>query len=274
MGMWGRAFYRCCSKPTGLAFCRWGVGALRMMGVSRGFRLPLECLSMAPADVASLCAMWERIHWSTGDGMMPPRELLAIYRLASIWPAEGDIVELGAWTGGTTCYLAAACRARGGGRVHAIDTFRGTKEGGGTYQAIEKFGGSTWHEFEDRIHRAGLESLVRPRVGLTTDVAAEYAGPRVRVLLIDADHSYHGVRADFLAWTPHMAPGGLVVFHDYLMADVRRFVQDEVVGRDGFLAAPGAVEPNMFAVTCVRPPMREARAPGAIKPEREGVVVA
>lgn len=31
---------------------------------------------------------------------------------------------------------------------------------------------------------------------------------------IDGDHSYEGVRADWLAWSPLVRPGGLVAFHD------------------------------------------------------------
>lgn len=31
---------------------------------------------------------------------------------------------------------------------------------------------------------------------------------------IDGDHSFEGVRADWLAWSPLVAPGGVVAFHD------------------------------------------------------------
>ena len=52
------------------------------------------------------------------------------------------------------------------------------------------------------------------------------SGASGRFLLIDADHSYEGVRRDFEAWSPLVAPGGLIVFHDYLMSEagVARFV--------------------------------------------------
>lgn len=33
-------------------------------------------------------------------------------------------------------------------------------------------------------------------------------------LFIDGDHTYEGVRADWLAWSPLVRPGGLVAFHD------------------------------------------------------------
>jgi len=33
-------------------------------------------------------------------------------------------------------------------------------------------------------------------------------------VFIDGDHSYEGVRGDWLAWSPLVRPGGLVAFHD------------------------------------------------------------
>ncbi len=33
-------------------------------------------------------------------------------------------------------------------------------------------------------------------------------------LFIDGDHSYEGVRADWLSWSPLVRPGGVVAFHD------------------------------------------------------------
>lgn len=33
-------------------------------------------------------------------------------------------------------------------------------------------------------------------------------------LFVDGDHTYNGVRADWLAWSPLVRPGGLVAFHD------------------------------------------------------------
>lgn len=39
-------------------------------------------------------------------------------------------------------------------------------------------------------------------------------GELVDVAFIDGDHSYEGVRADWLAWSPLVRPGGIVAFHD------------------------------------------------------------
>lgn len=37
---------------------------------------------------------------------------------------------------------------------------------------------------------------------------------KINVLFIDGDHSYKGCKADIDGWYPHMAKGGVMLFHD------------------------------------------------------------
>ncbi len=250
MSLAGQCYYRTCRTRPGRGVARATVATLRRLGMFRAFKLPLDALALPHVATRSLMTLWSRIHWMGGDGMMPPEQMLALYRLAVSWPGDGDIVELGAWTGLTTCYLAAAAKARGGGHVYAVDTFVGTKEGSESYAAVARYGGSTWATFRKRVRTAGLADRVTALVGDTVEQAAAYPGRPIRFLLIDADHSYEGVCRDYHAWLPHVAPGGLIVFHDYAMpeAGVRRFV-DEIVERQGSCeATPGRVHENVFAV--------------------------
>ena len=112
-----------CGTRWGHAAARRTLGCLRRLGLLRQFHLPLDALSLDHDYVRALTTLWSRIHWSSGDGMMPPEELLAIYRFAATWPVRGTTVELGAWVGLTTSYLAAASKARRDGMVYAVDTF-------------------------------------------------------------------------------------------------------------------------------------------------------
>ena len=49
----------------------------------------------------------------------------------------------------------------------------------------------------------------------TKQVLTSHLGKRkVDVLFIDGDHSYEGVEQDFIAYSPLVAEGGLIVFHD------------------------------------------------------------
>ena len=253
MRNWRRAYYPLCRTRPGYHLARLIVRLGRQHGRFSKFTLPVEGLSLGYAAYAGLTRLWQRIHWSPGDGMMPAEQLLAIYRLATSWPADGDIVELGAWVGLTTSYLGTACRVRGKGDVYAVDTFAGTKEDNTAYPSLDRFGGSTLAAFDERIATAGLTDDVHRLVGLTTDVAKQYPGRRIRLLLIDADHSYEGVRDDYVHWFDHVATGGLIVFHDYLMPSVARFVDGEVRRDPGIEFSPGIVDPNIVAVTKVQP---------------------
>ncbi len=258
MSLLSKFYYRLGATRVGHAALRPVMRGVRRAGVMRDFRLPIDALDLDHDAVAALMRLWRSIHWSSGDGMMPPQQLLAVYRMAVTWPVDGDIVELGAWTGLTTCYLATAARVRGAGRVFAVDTFEGTREGGAEYASIIGYRGTTYPAFRDRMTRAGLNDMVSAIIGDTASSASLYSGLPIRFLLIDADHSYEGVKRDFEAWSPLVAPGGLIVFHDYLMpeAGVARFVDEVVAAHPDFDIAPGQVTPNVMAVTrrCVRLP--------------------
>lgn len=260
---WGRAYYGTCQTRSGHALVRAAVRMARRIGYMRDFRMPLDALELDHNAVAGLMRLWSRIHWNCGDGMMPAEELLAVYRMAVTWPVDGDVVELGSWVGLTTSYLATACVARGSGCVHAVDTFQGTKEGGAVYPSIERFGGNTLEAFRDQVRRAGVEERIDVHVGLTSNVAEQYGGRAIRVLLIDADHSYEGVRADFRDWFRHVAPGGLILFHDYKMPEIARFIEHELGADLRVALAPGEVLPNLYAVT-----KRPAKAPALVFGER------
>jgi predicted O-methyltransferase YrrM len=48
----------------------------------------------------------------------------------------------------------------------------------------------------------------------STTCHVQVEGP-IHLLFIDGDHHYEVVKADIKNWTPKVAPGGIVVFHDY-----------------------------------------------------------
>lgn len=82
--------------------------------------------------------------------------------------------------------------------------------------------------------------------GFSTDDAvrerAREAGP-YDAILIDGDHSYDGVRADFERYAEMLAPGGVLIVDDYGSKDwpeVTRFV-DEVVAGDERFEKVGAI---------------------------------
>jgi predicted O-methyltransferase YrrM len=163
-------------------------------------------------------------------------ERATLYVRASRLPANACIVEVGSWVGVGTCYLAAGLRAGGGGRVYAVDTFRGSTLDARSQPAwaasVAKMGGSTLPLLRAHVRRFGLEALVTPIEADSAAAAAGYDGPPIDLLFIDGDHVYEAVRADFEAWWPRVRPGGLVMFHDYdeRHPGVRRFVDEALMG--------------------------------------------
>lgn len=153
-------------------------------------------------------------------GFMPPDEGLALaVAAASADPALGPLLEVGSYCGKSACYLGPVAR-RLGTVLFCVDHHRGSEEN----QA-----GWEWHEpdlvdpelgvmdtlpvFRRTIHDAGLEGAAVAVVGDSPTVAQNWATP-LSLLFIDGGHGEEPARLDFERWTPHVAPGGLLVIHD------------------------------------------------------------
>jgi predicted O-methyltransferase YrrM len=162
-------------------------------------------------------------------------------------------VEIGSARGRSTCYIAAALRDNGVGRLYAIDPHERTEwndagAGPDTFEAmtanLAAYGIADW------------VSIIRRR---SEQVAPDWTLP-IDLLFIDGDHGYAGVKRDFESFAPHVTRFGIVAFHDTLW-DIRpdsrwqradmgvpRFV-DELRGR-GF---PVITLDKDFGVSLVQP---------------------
>src|SRR5690606_1473944 len=71
-----------------------------------------------------------------------------------------------------------------------------------------------------------VEDYVVPVKASSQETAANWNGP-IRLLFIDADHSYQASRLDFELWSPHVVMGGMIAFHDIgYWEGVTRFYQE------------------------------------------------
>lgn len=161
----------------------------------------------------------ERLHAAAeaAPGFMPPDEGLALYEAALDAP-PGPLLEIGSYCGKSTVYLGAAARARGG-VVYTIDHHRGSEEHqpGEQYHdpALVDADGrvDTFPAFRRTVSQAGLEDVVVPIVAPSSLVARAWATP-VAFVFVDGGHSQAAAEADYLGWTPHLVPGGLLAIHD------------------------------------------------------------
>ena len=152
-------------------------------------------------------------------GFMPDDEGLALHAAALDGAAAGPLLEVGTYCGKSAVYLGAAARA-GGTILYTVDHHRGSEEN----QA-----GWEWHDerlvdprtgrmdtlpfFRRTIEDAGLEDVVVAVVGPSTTVAAHWATP-LGMVFVDGGHAFDVALADYESWSPHIAPGGRLVFHD------------------------------------------------------------
>ena len=152
-------------------------------------------------------------------GFMPPDEGLALYEAAASVAVDGPLLEVGSYCGKSTVYLGAA--ARPSGRVvFAVDHHRGSEENQAGWEhhdpeVVDPETGrmDTLPFFRRTVERAGLEDAVVAVVGDSPVIAANWSTP-LGLVFVDGGHALDVVLADFDAWSPHVAAGGVLVFHD------------------------------------------------------------
>jgi MMP 1-O-methyltransferase len=155
----------------------------------------------------------------TAIGFMPDEEGLALYAAGLAAAAAGPLLEIGTYCGKSAIYLGAAARARDG-VLFTVDHHRGSEENQAGWEhhdqrlvdpATGRMDTLPW--FRHTIEDAGLEDVVIAVVGSSPTVAA-YWGRPLGLVFIDGGHAFEVALTDYEAWSPHVAPGGLLVFHD------------------------------------------------------------
>ena len=69
--------------------------------------------------------------------------------------------------------------------------------------------------------------------------------PQVDFLFIDGDHTYEGVRADWMNYGPLVRPGGLIAFHDLITPDFGKHVKVPQLWKE--IQDAGYLTMNLFA---------------------------
>jgi hypothetical protein len=165
-------------------------------------------------------------------GFLEPLEGYALFLLAAQGDGVGEIVEIGSLHGKSTSWLASGSKGAGREKVTAVDVFSfiPDPETGIGWPSLERADwGRSFNVFERNIKAMGLWDWVNPVIATSEEASKSWDKP-IRLLFIDASHTYENVGLDFQYWTPHLVPEGWVAFHDYQSEEgVHRFV-DELVG--------------------------------------------
>lgn len=152
-------------------------------------------------------------------GFMPDDEGLALSAAGRDAGSVGPLLEVGSYCGKSAVYLGAAARAAGT-VLFSVDHHRGSEENQAGWEhhdpeVVDPATGrmDTLPFFRRTIERAGLEDAVVAVVGDSPAIAAHWRTP-LGLVFVDGGHAIDVVLADYEAWSPHVAAGGLLVFHD------------------------------------------------------------
>jgi hypothetical protein len=150
-----------------------------------------------------------------GGGLIPPRSMHSageaelLLRHAA---GRRTVVELGVYEGGSAALLAEHLGAESA--LHLVDPFGehgdALPPGWGALEQATK-------RVVARAARRGAEQGgspgIRWHIALSQDLAREWSTP-IDLLFIDGDHSVEGCRRDWDGFHEHIAPDGVVLFHD------------------------------------------------------------
>ena len=67
---------------------------------------------------------------------------------------------------------------------------------------------------EETMRQVGLSHCVEVRLMDSAEAGQKWINGKLAFIFVDANHSKESVVADYIAWWPHLAKGGYMVFHD------------------------------------------------------------
>jgi predicted O-methyltransferase YrrM len=147
------------------------------------------------------------------EGFLDPIEERCLQWAAAQASTGGTIVEVGSYHGKSAVNLAYAIRKRGrAAGIYCVDTWMNT-----TIEHAPNL--DVFQHFLDNT--AAYRDLITPLRGRSEDVSREWEGGAIDVIFIDGDHSFEGVTTDIRSWVPRVKSGGLILFHDSDLPEVR-----------------------------------------------------
>jgi cephalosporin hydroxylase len=131
-------------------------------------------------------------------------------------PDNSHIVELGAWKGCSTAFLAVEIINSGKNiKLDVVDTWKGSIDeiGHQTDPDMIKYNGDIFPLFMENIDP--VKHVINP-IQLPTEEAYKlYADKSLDFVFLDANHSYACVKEDIKNWLPKVKAGGVFAGHDW-----------------------------------------------------------
>jgi cephalosporin hydroxylase len=155
------------------------------------------------------------IEWAGvfASSMMDAGELTYLAAALSVcrWDRHGIVVEIGAYRGATSVFMAKVLQSFGHRvPILSIDPFERV-----TPDAMNPRG--AYAAYLKAIRRHHVEDVCLPLVAFSKD-ASPVVPDAIGVLVVDGDHKYPPVRGDLEHYAPKVLPGGFVFVDDYSAA--------------------------------------------------------
>ncbi|MHC1729387.1 MAG: CmcI family methyltransferase [Syntrophobacteraceae bacterium] len=186
---------------------------------------------------------------------------VALHSLAKNSSAPGVVLEIGTRFGGSLVPIILGNRENGSpANVFSVDCY--------------------YHEYLDAyLKESGVSSEVQtfemPSYRLARvwpEATRNRGGPGIRLLWIDGDHTYIGVKTDLVCFLPYLSDGGTVALHDYdaTMPGIMKAVWEEIYNhpdfcdfqiQSGVFSAKKRVRSQSRAVAAKAPLKALAKAP-------------
>lgn len=160
-----------------------------------------------------------------------------VYSKVVSW-AKDDyfFVEIGAWYGQSTAYLAVEIINSGKRiKLDVVDTWKGSEQmydpSNGAYDENLIRNGTIFPEFLNNM--APVLNVMRPIEMDSVLASSHYPDSFIDFVFIDAEHKYEFVIQDIKHWLPKVRKGGIIAGHDYGWEGVTRAI-NEVFGQDNY----------------------------------------
>jgi hypothetical protein len=199
--------------------------------------------ALPPLELAGLMRLTETI-----SGMSSIEKMLAVIDIVACAP-RGDIVEIGSWWGKSAAMFCLLAKRWDIGAVLCCDPWSvealaqgdavldAASQTGDMDEALKIFQINLAPLADSRLNYlrdTSADGAARYRPGLVVETptfgAVRYEG-QISVLHIDGNHAFERVDEDARLWTPHVKPGGWIIFDDYfwVFGDGPRRVGDAYV---------------------------------------------
>lgn len=155
---------------------------------------------------------------------------------------KAKFVEIGAWFGKSTCFLAQQIKESGKNiSLKVVDTWEGSIDEPTLAKVVEEHGGSIYKAFQSNMEKAEVDKIITPLINTSIEASKQFKDKSLDFIFIDASHDYDSVIEDIKAWLPKLKKGGTIAGHDWCTyGSVQNAVKDsfkefEVMGNVWYL---------------------------------------